>query len=234
VLKTNLKPSEKHLYNIKNWLIDEWNKTDKGFYSNWDIISEAFTNKRLSVITENDIAIGFIVYRTYDRIAVIDITEIKPNERKKGLAKKLVNETLDFFKSTGVLAVELYCSPKSSKCFWERIGFENFSVIPYDTKINMFKPLVEILEQSDKQESNVFKLWNCECHEVDDFEAKWFWKLQFKEDNVTLVKPIIFPAFYRWQVELIINERNFKDEIKYFPLKIFENGTFIVIDKIKI
>ncbi|MCX2679856.1 hypothetical protein OOZ15_07905 [Galbibacter sp. EGI 63066] len=86
MLKLNLQPNKKYLGYIEEWLIDEKNKTNQGFYCNWNIILQAFTEKRLSTITENDNAIGFVVYRVYNLIAVIDIVEIKLSERKKGVA----------------------------------------------------------------------------------------------------------------------------------------------------
>ena len=126
MLITNSNPTEKHLAHIKNWLIEEWNKTNSGFYCHWNIIEDKFAKNNISVITENDFAIGFVVYRIYEFQAVIDITEIKPTEREKGIARKLISETLDYFKQKGVLVCELFCSPENSEPFWKRIGFENF------------------------------------------------------------------------------------------------------------
>lgn len=149
-MTTNLKPNKRHLDKIENWLIEEWGTQRKGSYSDWEMIWEAFREKRLNVITENGYAIGFIVYRIHDLIAEIEIIEIKPIERKKGFAKKLIKETLDFFKSESILAVKLFCSPPSSESFWRHIGFLNFPDFPHQSKTYMYKTLVKALKTSKK------------------------------------------------------------------------------------
>ncbi|MCX2679390.1 GNAT family N-acetyltransferase [Galbibacter sp. EGI 63066] len=126
MLKCNLHPNKKHLDCIERWLIDEKDTTNQGFYCNWNIILQAFAEKRMSVITDNN-AIGFVVYQMYDFMAVIDIIEIKPSEREKGFAKKLIKETLRFFKSKGVLVVQLFCSPENSEPFWKKNWLFEFS-----------------------------------------------------------------------------------------------------------
>ncbi len=146
LLKFNLHPNEKHLAYIEKWLIEEWSETKQGFYSNWNMISNAYTEKRLSIITENDNAIGFMVYRIYDLTSVIDIAEIKPSERKKGFAKKMIDGTFEFFKSKGILVIQLFCSPENSEPFWKKVGFLNFPEFPHNSQIKMYKPLIQTLK----------------------------------------------------------------------------------------
>jgi len=236
VLKLNIQPTEKHLADIEKWLIDEWNKTNQGFYCNWSIISEAFDKKNLIVITENDYSIGFVVYRIYDLTAVIDITEIKQSERKKGIAKKLINETLEFFKSKGVLATKLFCSPENSEPFWKRIGFLNSPKIPHESQINMYKTLVETLQNSQENTNETtIKLWNCEPYQANRIEPNWIWNLSFLNDNKTLTKPIIFPAYKDWQIELSKNgETVISDKVKYCRIDLADYGSFMIIRELNI
>lgn len=234
VLKTNFNPTEKHLADIKNWLIEEWNKTNSGFYFNWNIIENEFAKNNVSVITENDFAIGFVVFRIYELHAVIDIVEIEPTKRKKGVAKKLVNKTLENFKRKGILVCELFCSPESSEPFWRRIGFENFPALPYNSRINMFKPLVETLKPTEKTKSNTnISLWNCEPYQAERENAKWNWDLNFAVDNETLTKPIIFPVSSDWQVELTQNgQKVISEKVKRFPIDLADYGSFMIIRKL--
>ena len=234
VLKTNINPNEKHLANIENWLMEEWNKTNSGFYSNWEMIPKAFAEKRLSVITKNDYAIGFVVYRIYDLTAVIDIAEIKPTERKKGSAKKLIDKTLEFLKSKGVLAIQLFCSPENSEPFWKRIGFLNFPKIPHQNQINMYKTLVETLNISEEESTDsVIKLWNCEPYQVKEKTANWIWNLIFSKDKETLAKPIIFPVYRDWQIELTQSNGNrISEKIKYCGIDLADYGSFMIIRKV--
>lgn len=234
MLKTNLNPNEKHLNNIESWLTEEYNKTNSGFYPNWDMIPEAIAKKRLSVITKNDYAIGFVVYRIYDLTAVIDIAEIKPIERKKGYAKKMIDETLEYFKLKGVLAVQLFCSPESSEPFWKRIGFLNFPEIPHQNRINMYKTLVETLKSSEEEnKESTIKLWNCEPYQVKEKSANWIWNLTFSKDKETLTKPIIFPVYQDWQIELTQSNGNkISDKIKYCGIDFADYGSFMIIRKV--
>jgi predicted GNAT family acetyltransferase len=234
VLKLEFNPNDKHIADVKNWLIDEWNNTNSGFYCNWNIISDEFSENNVSVITENDNAIGFVVYRIYEFHALIDIVEIKPTERKKGVAKKLIDGTLEYFKQKGVLVCKLYCSPENSEPFWKSIGFENFPILPHDTKINMFKPLIETLQPKENAETNTkISLWNCEPYQADRQNAKWNWDLEFETDNETLVKPIIFPVSSVWQAELTKNgQKLLSEKVKRFPVDIADYGSFMIIRKV--
>jgi len=234
MLKTNLNPTIKHLANIERWLKEEWENTYNGFYSNWHMIPEAFAEKRLSVITKNDYAIGFIVYRLNDLTATIDIAEIMPTQRKKGYATKLVDATIEFFKSKGVLAVELFCSPKSSESFWKRIGFLTFPDIPHLNNLYLYKPIVETLESSEKEiAESTIKIWDCEPYQVEDKSPKWIWNLSFSQDNRTLSKPIVFPAYRDWQIELTkSDEVIITDKIKYCEIDLADYGKFLIIRKV--
>ncbi len=236
MLKVNFQPNEKHFADIEKWLSAEWNETNQGFYSNWRMISEAFDKKKLIVITVNDYSVGFVVYKIYELTAVIDITEIKQSERKKGIAKKLINETLDLFKSKGVLVTELFCSPENSEPFWKRIGFLNFPKLPDESQINMYKTLAETLQFSQENENETsIKLWNCEPYQAKNVEPKWIWNLSFLNDGKTLTKPIIFPADIDWQIALTKNgETVVSHKLKYCGFVEAVYGSFMIIRELSI
>jgi predicted GNAT family acetyltransferase len=236
MLELTTKPTEKHLREIQVWLKEELDNTDKGFYVNWDMIFKAFNEKRLSIITERNYAIGFVVYRIYDLTAVIDIAEIKPAERKKGIGKKIIEETLEFFKSKKVLVVELFCSPESSESFWKKIDFLNFPEYYRSNKINMYKSLVETLKHSKELTSkNGIQLWDDKPNRTRDSKPNWTWELNFIENKKTLSKPIIFPAMNDWKVKLIINgEEIFEDELNYLESDKSDYGSFMIIEEIKL
>lgn len=235
-MTTNLKPNQRHLDNIENWLIEEWETQRKGSYTDLEMIREAFKEKRLNVITENGYAIGFIVYRIHDLIAEIKIIEIKPTERKKGFAKKLIKETLDFFKTESILAVKLFCSPPGSESFWRHIGFLNFPYFPHHHKTYMYKTLVKALKTSKKEyDGSTIKLWNCEPYRVKDKTPNWIWNLRFSDDKGSLIKPIIFPAYKDWQMELIkSNGEKFIGKVKYCEMVLDNQRMFMIIRKINV
>ncbi|PNW27231.1 GNAT family N-acetyltransferase [Formosa algae] len=229
--ETKFKPSKIHLSQIEKWLIEELNETEIGFYNNWNRISKAFLNNNLIVITENDFAIGFLVYKTYEVIIEIDITELKPNYRNKGFGRKLIEDTLSEFKKNGMMICELFCSPKNSEPIWKSLGFENFPDFGYDSKIRMFKTLVPTLKTSELNERNErIELWNMEPHLAERNNPEWTWNLNFKDNSRELIKPIIYPANYNWQLSWKTGtETKFKNQIKRYNSDRIEFGNFIVI-----
>ncbi|KYG79082.1 acetyltransferase (GNAT) family protein [Roseivirga ehrenbergii] len=231
MIKLISNPTEEHLADIESWLVEEWNKTQNGFYSDWSMIPNAFKENRLSVITDNDYAIGFVVYRISEFEVDIDITEIKPTERNRGVARQLINETLNFLKLKGVLVARLFCQPTNSEPFWKKIGFNNFPQIIDNKQIHMFKPLIETLKPTEKIETNsTIRLWNCPPHQADRISAKWAWDLNFKEDNETLVKPIISPVSREWQVQLIINGEESKPvRVKNLQINLNDDSEFMIV-----
>jgi len=234
-MRTLLNPTEKHIIEIEKWLLQEWNDKSEGFITDWEMIPEAFEENRVSILTNNDKAIAFAVFRVYDEMAVIDIAEIKPTERGKGMAKKFISDTLDYLKSKGVVVVKLFCSPEKSEGFWNKCGFLKYE-FPHNSQINMYKTLVDNLKPSktcNESKLDKLKLWNCEPHLAERNEPKWIWELIYEKDDQTLVKPIIFPAFYDWQVQLEKADQKITHKLKYFPIDISDNGTFMIIYKIE-
>jgi len=54
-------------------LTEKWNENRNGFLTNWDMIPVAYAEKRLSLLTDNGIAIGFAVYHIFNELANIYI-----------------------------------------------------------------------------------------------------------------------------------------------------------------
>lgn len=232
MLKLELNPIDEHIDQIEKWLIEDWNKNKEGFLKHWDMIQEAYAENRLSVLLDNGIAIGFVVYRIFNELGLIDIAEIKPSNRKKGIARKFILNNLKFFKSKGVLVVKLFCAPEISEGFWKKCGFNKFK-IPNSSRINMYKTLIPILEPSGKMQNNdILKLWDCEPYQANENEPKWLWNLEYKPGNKTLIKPIIFPAYKDWQLGLMKNEEQIEKKVKYFPMNFSYDGTFMIIREV--
>lgn len=236
MVKTNLNPSENHLANIETWLADEWIKTKNGFYCHWEIITEAFAEKRLSVITDNDCAIGFVIYRIDEFRADIKIAEIKPTERNKGVAKALIYGTLEHFRQENVLITTLYCSPKNSEAFWKRIGFKNYPKLIDDSQIYMFKPLVECSKPKAKSVTDCnISLWDCFPNQKEKTNAKWIWDLIFLSDEKTLLKPIILPTSGDWTISLVKKGKEIlTTKVKNFKVDLADYPGFTIIRKVEV
>lgn len=119
------KPSITHLYEIHDWLKEEYLIKHKGFYSNWRKIKEAFEEGELLIYEVNKVVVGFIVFTEIDSTRIIDIAAIKPSERGKGIGREFVNRVVYHFNLVGVKTLKIFCSPSSSEMFWRKLGFSN-------------------------------------------------------------------------------------------------------------
>jgi hypothetical protein len=59
--KINFSPSQTDLKKIEDWLIQESERYDDGFYCNWNIIENSFERNGLISLELNDTPIGFVV-----------------------------------------------------------------------------------------------------------------------------------------------------------------------------
>ena len=234
-MRTSINPTKQNISEIENWLTQERNDKNEGFFTNWEMIPKAFEENRISILKEDDKAIAFALFRIYDEMSVIDIAEIEPIHRGRGIARKFILDTLDILKSRGVIVVKLFCSPEKSEGFWMKCGFNRFEV-PNNSQINMYKTLIDVLNPTNDfldSKLDKLKLWDCEPHLTDRNQPKWIWELEYKNDNKTLVKPIICPAHYDWQIELDSKSKIITNKVKYFPFDIFDSGTFIIINSME-
>lgn len=232
MLKHTTKPTRNQLDEIEKWLISEANELGEGFYCNWNIITRSFDNNQLWVTTFNDRPIGFVVVGVSDSslTAVIDIAEIKPSERQKGYARQMINETLNRFRSQGVLVVRLECSPTSSEPFWKKMGFQNYPATFPKSSFHLYQTLVEVtpLSENNKTTSTI-SLWNCEPHKAARQEASWIWELDLLDDQKTLRKPIIFPVLSDWNIQFKDDHGTFSEKVKRFLHDQGEFEDFLII-----
>jgi predicted GNAT family acetyltransferase len=231
-VEINLAPNDNHLSEIKSWLVEEENKTGQGFFCNWDSIIYAFDRKELTIITKDDLVIGFLAYSITDCVVHIEITEIHPRFRKKGFGKTLVSESLKAFKEKGNVTVELYCQPIESERVWRKLGFTRFQISQHDSKINMYKLLIEALNVADcKENEEVIELLGEEYHKAGNKSSKWTWKVKGHK----LDKPIIIPAFYDWEICWRKGNEIYKEgKVKNFYRKQIIYGNFMIIRKLSL
>ncbi|WP_158285114.1 GNAT family N-acetyltransferase [Arenibacter aquaticus] len=232
ILQTNLNPSRKHLLQIEKWLSKEYNSGGHQFYGNWNGIVKSFENQNLITIQYEDLVYGFLTFKLDDYVAHIDICVIHSEQRRKGLGKELLDRSTEYFQSFGILVLELFCVPKSSQSTWKRLGFLDFPEFPHNNRISMFKPIVEYLKPNNPGETkqNKILLWECKGYRKERENPKYQWELQFENDGKTLQKPIIQPAYYKWNLQAIINgEIILEEEIERFPNNNVEHGNFLII-----
>jgi len=213
-------PNQSDLKEIENWLIDEKNKSNEGFYSNWTIIENAFNNKKLITVKHNNLPIGFLVWSKGEIYAEIDILEIKPNLRNKGIGEKFFNQISNHFTSEGFLALKLFCSPRESEKFWKKMNFVKFPIRRYsESDLTYYKPLIDVLRCTETNDYlNKIELWNVEPNRIKNNEPEWTWKVESETNKLML--PIIQPCDCNWNLRWTKNGKMIReDKVKYFALK---------------
>jgi len=219
IFEINTKPTIENLNKIKAWLIEEDEKTQKGFYCNWKLIEKSFENQELIIFQNSDSIIGFITWTNCELYASIDIMEMNPNYRKKGFGKLFYDNVAEYFKSIDLIAVKLFCSPISSEKFWEKMGFIKFPNRGYsESELTYFKPLIEINVPSKNDFENKLELWDLEPYQLNNNKPKWTWKIE--TESLKFLKPILQPCNRDWNLRWTKNNEIVKeDKVKYFSTK---------------
>lgn len=240
-IKITNSPNQNHISDLEVWLKDEYKKR-KGFYCHWDMIQKAFNNKTLLVLTVNGKAIGFLLYRVVTTwIINIELLEIHPKFRKSGYGKVFTHYAIDFFKGSGVLLLELQCSPPESIKFWRKMNFIEFPNVSFWQNIHdakkMYLPLIPtakpLKNPKTNRLSNYVELWDEEPFEAEDENPNWVWSIDYKKSTNKLVKPIIFPCCSQWRIRIWKDGKIILDDKYKYVLKTDEDfWGFIYLTKL--
>lgn len=243
IYQISFSPTKMKFEEVEAWLMIEYNKKREGFYCNWEIIKSFYEDNQLAIASKGNKAIGFITWRFIGGKTVrIEIAEVKPTFRKKGVGKFLVNEFFKFAKEKGAVVCDLQCSPETSEPFWKRLGFVEFTDplenlrFSYDSDKKLYMVLVESLITA-KQLTNkeIIELWNDEPYRTTNSAPTYIWNLEFAEGTRRLLKPIIQPAHYEWRIRWTIDGKVIVDDkIKRFAQEDIDFGTFIIIKELPI
>jgi len=238
--KINFKPSADQIAEIKEWLLEEDNVAGEGFFCNWSSITQSFTDDKIAVLVSGQKTIGFISWFEWEKVARIQLSEIKPDERKKGFGRCLAEKLFEKLTKKGFLVVDLHCQPAVSEKVWKRLGFKRFpDVKDYEYENSkdgpyLYKVLVPFLKPTKSARPNeTIELWHAEPHQITDISPKLKWHPKFEKGTTNLLIPIISPAKRDWQINWIKNDRLIKnDKIKYFSRDEIDFGNFIIIEKL--
>ncbi len=236
-LKVLFNPTSHHFEEIKGWLQEEDDALNQGFFCQIDTIEDSYRKNRLIVITQNDLAIGFLTYHYSfsGHIANIEIAEIKPNKRKKGIGKKLLQQSFDWFIKDGALIAELFCAPAKSEKVWKRMGFNNFpDKIVKESRTYLYQILVKKTEfYTGKNETELIELWNFEDYQ-NVLPPKWRWEVKRREKSNKLITPIIHPCSDEWSVAHKIGSE-FKEKriMKNFDMGKHYDGHFLIVTEME-
>lgn len=211
-MKLQINPNSIQLEEIKQWLIEENKSSKQGFFCNWNIIENSFKEKRFWIYQVEGKVIGFISWTEYDSYLGIDIMEIHPTYRNRGIGRAFYEKAEDFFRFKDFKAIELFCAPEESEKFWKRMNFIKFPNIGYsEPELKYYKPLIDINTSIKEETLNKLELWDLEPNQRKDHKPRWTWEIKENQN------PIIQPCNPNWNLRLTINGEKIKeDKVKYF------------------
>jgi len=228
------KPTLQHFEELKKWLKEEDKLYNEGFFCQIQTIEKSFLNNKLIVITDNGLTVGFLTYYYHNYIVNIEIAEVKPDRRGKGLGRLLLHHSFIYFVKNGALVAQLFCSPASSEKIWRRIGFANFpDEVIKESRIYLYQILVETSElYNEEQETELIELWDFEDYQ-DAFPPKWRWEVKRTVNSTKLIKPIIHPCSDEWSVSHKIGKQIREKRImKNFDRKKHDGLHFLIVTEL--
>lgn len=211
-------PTPEQLAQIESWLISEQKEHDKGFYCNWETISNAFQKNLMAVISTEGNAIGFAIwYSSSERTATLNIIEIKSTERRKGFGKILTEALMAHLLQKGIVIIDANCISTSSEKLLYGLGY-----LPYpETESRqegkyLYRIMIPYLDHAPSETATV-ELWNNEPYCTDTVPAKWKWETYLLNAKGELILPIIHPCCADWRIRYSVDGKTIKDsKVKYF------------------
>jgi len=233
-------PTNEEIAQINQWLFKEDNLTGEGFYCNWNIINRHYSEGRMATISINKKNVGFVIWTEFESVARIEIIEVKPSYRKRGLGKRLVDELIIRLRENGTCVLDLQCSPATSEPIWRRLGFIDIPGTEENTNNGerFGKELYQILIPHSESttlvddEDDVIQLWNKEDYQTELITPNWTWKIEFKKDEQELTKPIIHPCKSDWKIQRKYKNEIVKNKVKYFSKEEIQFRDFLIIKKL--
>ena len=119
-----------------------------GFYTNWDIIQNRFENHQIVLLQVNGVAAGFVCWYGTNSVVFIDIVEVRPEMRRCGLGRFMVEECLHKLGEMGCVVVGLECPFIASLPFWRRLEFLPNIALVSCVNERMYKVLSTSVAQS--------------------------------------------------------------------------------------
>lgn len=235
-MEVSFLPQSRDIDYIKQWLLQEDKKTGEGFYCNWNLILSSYRKGNLATISINEKPIGFVTWLEYEKTATINIIEISPKFRTRGLGRNLIDTLSDRLKENSICVIDLQCAPASSELVWKKMNYCEF---PYGLIKNperykrLYRILVPPLKRTYQNSGEIIELWNNEPHLTTNIDSSWKWKVRLKSGTSELVNPIIHPAHSDWRIRWKSRSKVYKDtKVKYFCKEKIYFNKFIILNKL--
>ncbi|MES2433051.1 MAG: GNAT family N-acetyltransferase [Pseudomonadota bacterium] len=107
------------LLELHDWLQREYREINEGFFSNWNLIEEAFDVGELVVLVVEGQSVAFLVDGRYGP----DIVEVRPDLRGRGFGQIIAEEAIRRAYKRDLSVIKIACAPITSVPFWRKMGF---------------------------------------------------------------------------------------------------------------
>lgn len=221
----NLEATEK-------WLLEEYTKTQKGFYPEWPFMKDPV--KKLIILTKGNECVGFLKWIDGENHIDICNFEIRPEYRNKGIGRIFFERISSYFRQKKFVAFKLYCAPKESEGFWREMGFIPLPDIGFSQpELSFYKLLIDVKEPTDSPDKqNKLELWNSLFPYSGNGKPTWCWNM----DLNNIEKPILMPCDPDWRCRWTKDGKIIHDyKVKKLKIKGFQINTisFLYIKKLK-
>ncbi|SKA02072.1 Predicted N-acetyltransferase YhbS [Trichlorobacter thiogenes] len=118
-----IKSNDIHLIEILAWLEREERESGEGFNCNHEIIRDSLQKGEVFCAVAGTEVVGFVVHNRKSVGASIDILEVKPEHRRRGIGKLLALDAIKRLFASGAEFITVECAPRRSEPFWRDLGF---------------------------------------------------------------------------------------------------------------
>ena len=220
-----LQPEEADINEVVGWLKKEMSNDIRGcgFYNNRNVIYEAYERGSAITFKYKGKNIGLLIYGFDNELIVdIDIFVIHPTYRGQGYGTTFYNLASQFFRENGYYVIRLFCSPKESETFWQRIGLKKLPECGiWQHDLTYYDVLVDTALKTSSVGMDKIELWDVEPFEAENVEPRWTWYVDSNDDRQSY--PIIHPSNCNWKLRwsrngIVLRE----DKIKYITENVNE------------
>ena len=118
--------ASRDLPEVVQWLKDEEDEAGEGLYCNRNVISRSFeAGEALCAVEENQI-VGFVIFQMFIDGGDVNIVEVKPSARRRGLGHQLLDAAVNHLRKQGAKYVDAECTSQEGEILCRSHGFEDY------------------------------------------------------------------------------------------------------------
>jgi GNAT superfamily N-acetyltransferase len=162
-------PKKQDIDDIIAWLKREYDRNGEGFYHNRNIIYDSHQSSKAIVLKHGEKDIGLVTWSEDELHVNVDIFVIDINYRGKGCGDFFFKAISEYYRDEGFKAIKLFCEPRSSERFWQKMGLQKLPDCGYtEHELAYYGILVDTASTTYKRNSDKIELWDVEPYGVEE------------------------------------------------------------------